>query len=195
MTGRQLRFTVLIALMTVTTGLACQTRVPEPEIVQQPEYLIGPEDVLNIVVWNNAALSSTVQVRPDGMISLPLVNDVQAEGLTPMALQEVLRKKLTDFLPSPEVSVIINDVRSFNVTVIGEVGKVGRLNLKSRTTVLEALALAGGFTPFASKSGIVILRHEEKTVKRIPFNYNKAIAEGGERENFYLKPGDIILVQ
>lgn len=195
MTGRQLRFAVLIALMTVTTGLACQTRVPEPEIVQQPEYLIGPEDVLNIVVWNNAALSSTVQVRPDGMISLPLVNDVQAEGLTPMALQEVLRKKLTDFLPSPEVSVIINDVRSFNVTVIGEVGKVGRLNLKSRTTVLEALALAGGFTPFASKSGIVILRHEEKTVKRIPFNYNKAIAEGGERENFYLKPGDIILVQ
>lgn len=93
------------------------------------------------------------------------------------------------------MSVIINDVRSFNVTVIGEVGKVGRLNLKSRTTVLEALALAGGFTPFASKSGIVILRHEEKTVKRIPFNYNKAIAEGGERENFYLKPGDIILVQ
>lgn len=86
MTGRQLRFAVLIALMTVTTGLACQTRVPEPEIVQQPEYLIGPEDVLNIVVWNNAALSSTVQVRPDGMISLPLVNDVQAEGLTPMAL-------------------------------------------------------------------------------------------------------------
>lgn len=196
MPDRQLRFAVLIVLMVVAIGPACQMRVPEPTTAQeQAEYLIGPEDALNIVVWNNAALSSVVQVRPDGMISLPLVNDVQAEGLTPMELRDILKKKLAEYLPSPEVSVIVNEVRSFNVTVIGEVSKAGRLNLKSRATVLEALALAGGFTQFASKSRIVILRHEGNTVKRIPFNYNKAIADGGEREDFYLKPGDIVLVQ
>ena len=156
------------------------------------EYKIGPEDVLNISVWKNEAISRTLPVRPDGMISLPLLNDVQAAGLTPMELREVLLKKLVEYMPAPEVSVIVQDVKSFKVAVIGEVSKPGRFLLKSRTTVLDLLAEVGGFSQFASRSRIAILRPEGKKFNRIPFNYNKAIA--GEQDNFYLQPGDIILV-
>src|SRR5207249_4439847 len=108
-------------------------------------YRIGPEDMLQISVWKNDALSKLVPVRPDGMISLPLLHDVQAAGLTPMELRDTLARKLTDFMPAPEVSVIVTDVRSFKVSVIGEVHKPARYELKGRTTVLDVLALAGGF--------------------------------------------------
>jgi len=154
-------------------------------------YRIGPEDVLQISVWKNDAMSRAVPVRPDGKISLPLLNDVQAAGLTALELREVLTKKLAEYMPSPEVSVIVTDVRSFKVSVIGEVARPGRYELKSWTTVLDVLALAGGFTQFAARSRIVILQPDGKAMKRIPFNYNKI---AGEQENFYLRNGDIVLV-
>jgi polysaccharide export outer membrane protein len=155
-------------------------------------YRIGPEDVLHISVWKNDVLSRAVPVRPDGKISLPLLNDVQAAGLSTLELREVLTRKLAEYMPSPEVSVIVSEIRSFKVSVIGEVSHPGRLELRSWTTVLDVLALAGGFTQFATRSKIVILQPDGKTVKRIPFNYNKALA--GEQENYYLRNGDIILV-
>ena len=158
------------------------------------QYRIGPEDTLAISVWKNEALSRTVPVLPDGMISMPLVHDVQAGGLTPMQLRDILVQKLNEFLPNPEVSVIVTEVKSFKVSVIGEVTKPARYELKSWTTVLDVLALAGGFTTFASRNRIVILRSEGKTMKRIPFNYNKVVASGGEGEDFHLRPGDIVLV-
>lgn len=170
------------------------------------DYRIGPEDVLQITVWKNEALTRAVPVRPDGKISLPLLNDVQVAGLTALELREVLTRKLAEYMPSPEVSVIVSEVRSFKVSVIGEVNRPARYELKSWATVLDALALAGGFTPFAARSRIVILRPEGNTVKRIPFNYNKLTASreslldrimnaGGEaQENFYLQNGDIVLV-
>ena len=154
-------------------------------------YRIGPEDMLQIFVWKNDAMSRTVPVRPDGKISLPLVNDVQAAGLTALELREDLTQKLTEYIPSPEVSVIVSDVRSFKVSVMGEIARPGRFELRSWTTVLDVLALAGGFTQFAGRSRIVILRPEGATMKRIPFNYNKL---SGEQENFYLRNGDIVLV-
>jgi polysaccharide export outer membrane protein len=154
-------------------------------------YRIGPEDVLQISVWKNEAVSRTVPVRPDGKISLPLLNDVQAAGLTPLELREVLTKKLAEYIPSPEVSVIVSDVRSFKVSVIGEVARPSRYELKSSATVLDVLALAGGFTQFAARSRIVILRPEGTTMKRIPFNYNKLTEK---QENFYLRNGDVVLV-
>jgi polysaccharide export outer membrane protein len=154
-------------------------------------YRIGPEDQLQISVWKNGELTRQVIVRPDGKISLPLVNDVQAAGLTPIELREVLTRKLAEYMPSPEVSVIVSDIRSFKVSIIGEVSRPGRYELKGWVTVLDALALAGGFTQFASRSRIVILQSDGKTMKRIPFNYNKV---AGEQENFYLRNGDIILV-
>ena len=147
--------------------------------------------MLQISVWKNEPMSRAVPVRPDGKISLPLLNDVQAAGLTALELREVLAKKLAEYMPSPEVSVIVSDVRSFKVSVIGEVARPGRFELKSWTTVLDVLALAGGFTQFASRSRIVILRPAATTMKRIPFNYNKL---AGEQENFYLRNGDIVLV-
>lgn len=169
------------------------------------EYRIGPEDLLQISVWKNEAMSRTVPVRPDGKISLPLLNDVQAAGLTALELRDVLTQKLTEYMPNPEVSVIVSEVRSFKVSVLGEVLKPGRYDLKSWSTVLDALALAGGFTPFAAKSKIVIFRPDGNTVKRIPFNYNKLTASegfldrilnaGGDvPENFYLQNGDVVLV-
>jgi polysaccharide biosynthesis/export protein len=154
-------------------------------------YRIGPEDQLQITVWKNGELTRQVLVRPDGKISLPLVNDVQAAGLTPHELREVLTRKLAEYLPSPEVSVIVSAVNSFKVTVIGEVSRPGRFELRGWVTVLDALALAGGFTPYASRSRIVILQSDGKTMKRIPFNYNKV---AGDQENFYLRNNDIILV-
>ena len=154
-------------------------------------YRIGPEDVLQISVWKNEALSRAATVRPDGMISLPLLNDVQASGLTALELREILTKRLAEYIPSPEVSVIVTEVRSLKVSVIGEVNRPGRFELKSWATVADALALAGGFTQFAARSRIVILHQDGATMKRIPFNYNKL---AGEQENFYLRNGDIVLV-
>ena len=166
-----------------------------PDNTRGPDaYRIGPEDTLLISVWKNHAITKTVPVRPDGMISLPLVQDVQAAGLTPMELRDALTKKLSEFMPSPEVSVILIEVRSFKVSVIGEVVKPSRYELKSRTTVLDVLAIAGGFNEFAKRNRVVILRPDGNVMKRIPFDYSKVITPGGEHLNFYLMPGDIILV-
>lgn len=168
------------------------TTTPEPETGQAPEtYRIGPEDLLQIAVWKNEAMTRTVPVRPDGKISLPLLNDVQAAGLTALELRKALTQKLSDFMPNPEVSVIVLEVRSFKVSVIGEITKPGRYELRSWATVVDVLALAGGFTQFASRSRIVVLRQEGTVIKRIPFNYNKL---AGDQENFYLRNGDIVLV-
>ena len=158
------------------------------------EYRIGPEDTLQISVWRNDAISKTVPVRPDGMISLPLLNEVKAAGLTAAELRQVLMQKLADYMPNPEVSVIVTDVRSFKVSVMGEVRKPARYELKSRTTILDVLALAGGFTEFAAQTRIVVLRPDGKTMKSIRFNYNKVVSSPGAQENFYMQPGDIVLV-
>jgi polysaccharide export outer membrane protein len=162
--------------------------------VSPDSYRIGPEDMLQIAVWKNEALSKLVPVRPDGMISLPLLHDVKAAGLTPMELRDILVRKLAEFMPAAEVSVIVTDVRSFKVSVIGEVHKPARYELKSGATVLDVLALAGGFNEFAARNRIVVLRHDGKAMRRVPFNYSKVIAAGGESENFYLQSGDIVLV-
>lgn len=157
-------------------------------------YRIGPEDTLLVSVWKNEAISKTVPVRPDGMISLPLLHDVTAAGLTPEQLRDVLIEKLSAYIPNPEVSVIVTDVRSFKVSVLGEVARPARYELKSWATVLDVIALAGGLNEFAARSRIIILRPEGKAMKRIPFNYNKVVAAGGEQENLALQPGDIVLV-
>jgi polysaccharide export outer membrane protein len=158
------------------------------------DYRIGPEDVLQISVWKNEGMSRTVPVRPDGMVSLPLLNDVLAAGLTPMQLRDVLMKKLAEYEPTPEISVIVQEVKSFKVSVIGEVAHPGRFELKSRTTVLDVIAQAGGFNQFASRARIVVLRTNGAGMKRVPFNYNKVISADGEHENLVLQPGDIVVV-
>ena len=198
----KLAWATLMVLLIVATTLAADQDAArslakdkvQDQVNGSNNYRIGPEDVLDISVWNNTAIARTVPVRPDGKISLPLVNDVQAAGLTPMQLREVLVGKLTAYIPRPEVSVIVREVHSFKVSVIGEVKKAGQYELKSRATVLDLIALAGGLTPFASPSRIVVLRQEGTTTTRIPFNYKKATSSTPPREDVALQPGDVIVV-
>jgi polysaccharide export outer membrane protein len=164
-----------------------------PATLSTAEYEIGPEDVLDISVWKNPELSRKVPVRPDGKISLPLVNDIQAAGLTPGELRQHLASKLTEFVPTPEVSVVVQEVQSLKVSVVGAVKTPGRFTLRSSATVLECLAMAQGLTEFANREKIVVLRQNGSTSQRIPFNYRK-VAEGSEQENFLIKAGDIIVV-
>ena len=210
MKPRRFFISLLALLLASSTAFAEEPAKPagngDNHVSALGDYRIGPEDLLQISVWKNETMSRSVPVRPDGKISVPLLNDVQAAGLTALELRDVLTQKLADYMPNPEVSVIVSEVRSFKISVVGEVTRPARYELKSWTTVLDALALAGGFTPFAARSRIVILRPEGSTVKRIPFNYNKVISSreslldrilnaGGEgQENFYLQNGDIVLV-
>jgi polysaccharide export outer membrane protein len=158
------------------------------------DYRIGPEDVLDILVWKNCPdLCRTVPVRPDGKLSLPLVNDVHAAGLTPSDLRQQLTERLTVFLPSPEVSVIVREVHSVKVAVVGAVKMPGHYEVNSPATVLELIARAQGLTEFASRDRIVVIRQNGASTTRIPFNYRK-VAEGNEHDNFYVRPGDIIVV-
>jgi polysaccharide export outer membrane protein len=158
------------------------------------EYLIGPEDVLDITVWKNCPdLCRTVPVRPDGKLSLPLVNDVQASGLTPMDLRQHLTDQLAEYIPSPEVSVIVREVHNFKVAVVGAVKMAGDYEIKSQATVLELIARAQGLTEFANRDKIVVLRQKGAKTDRIKFNYRK-VAEGDDEDNFYVRAGDIIVV-
>jgi polysaccharide export outer membrane protein len=161
---------------------------------ETPGYRIGPEDVLQVSVWSNDAVSRTAPVRPDGRISLPLLNDVQAAGLTPMELRAELTRRLAEYIPSPEVSVSVTDVRSFKVSVIGAVAKPGRYELRSAATVMDMLAMAEGFTQFAARSRIVVLRSEGGRVQRLPFDYDKVASGGSGQANFYVQPSDIVVV-
>ena len=156
------------------------------------DYKIGAEDVLDISVWKNPELSRTVPVRPDGKVSLPLVNDIQAAGLTPSRLRQELTRRLSEYVPSPEVAVIVREVHSAKVSVVGQVRNPGRYEVRSAATVLELIALAQGFTDFASRDRIVVLR-QNATPARITFNYRK-ITDGTEQDNFLVQPGDIIVV-
>ena len=187
---------ILAALVMAGCGAYLQAPAAAPSardtLVAPPEvYKIGPEDILMISVWKNDALTRTVAVRPDGKISFPLVNDVQAAGLSALELRDVLQQRLAPYIVAPEVAVVITEVRSLKVSVLGEVTRPGRFELKSWATVADALALAGGFTQFAARSRIVILRPEGTAMQRIPFNYNDL---AGGQENYYLRNGDIILV-
>jgi polysaccharide export outer membrane protein len=197
---RALALTAILTAFVVTDAAAQQRAAAQPPAAVKPkmapmleEYRIGPEDVLSISVWKNEAMSRVLPVRPDGMISLPLLDDVMAAGLTPTELRNVLAQKLTEYVPSPAVTVIVNDVKSFKVSVIGEVMRPARYELKSRTSVLDVLALAGGFNQFAARTRIVVLRQEGDKKIRIPFNYNR-VTSGSDEENVYLRPGDIVLV-
>ena len=156
------------------------------------DYKIGIDDVLDIAVWNNTTVSRTVPVRPDGKISLPLLNEVQAAGLTPSQLRASLMAKLVEYMPTPEVSVIVREVHSNKISVLGEVRKAGRYEISQRATVLDAVALAGGFNDFARRTKLVIMRQEGTGTKRIPINYNRIVAE--EEDNVILQPGDIVVV-
>src|SRR5262245_37823550 len=194
MMTRTLCAAVVLAVVCAQPALAWQasgTLRPGTELAG--DYRIGPEDVLEIGVWKNSGISRVVTVRPDGMVSLPLINDVKAAGLTPFQLRQEVARKLRDYVPSPSVSVIVSDVRSFKVSVLGEVVRQDRYELRSPTTILDVIAMAGGFNQFAAPARIVVLRRDADGRERIPFNYNRVVS-GITNDVLYLQPGDIVFV-
>lgn len=156
-------------------------------------YVIGPADVLKVNVWKEPDVSSSVAVRPDGKISLPLINDVQAAGLTPMKLASNIGEALKKYISDPDVTVIVTAPNSQRLYVVGEVNRPGEVDLLPNTTVLDALASAGGLTQFAHGKKIFILRTEGAKQVRYHFNYHAAI-KGDLGQNIALQPGDTIVV-
>lgn len=158
-------------------------------------YRIGAGDLLRIAVWNDKELDRTVTVRPDGNISFPLLNDVAAAGLTPMQLQGAMTSGLRRYVSDPQVSVVVQEIRSFQVSVLGQVQHPGRYELQSNSaTVLDVLAEAGGFTSFAARTEVRVLRQGPDGTRRIPFHYRKAVSAAPGTADFCVQPGDIIIV-
>jgi polysaccharide export outer membrane protein len=158
-------------------------------------FVIGVEDVLNINVWKEPEMSRAVPVRPDGMITLPLIGEVKAKGLTPVELQDQITASLRKFMSDPQVTVIVAEVRSLTFNVVGQVLKPGYYPLTRRMTVLDAIALSGGFQPFAKQKKVYVLRTQAdgKQVK-IPFNYKDVIKGKRPDENIELQPRDTLVV-
>ena len=165
-------------------------------LIVTTDYIIGPEDVLDITVWKNADLSKTVQVRPDGRISLPLIGDVVAVSRTSAQLTEEISTRLKSYMENPTVSIVVKEVNSYAIFVLGEVVKPGRFPLKSKTTLLQAITLASGFTPVASRNKIVIFRFAKDgdPLMKIKASYDDIVLRDGANQNIELKPGDTIVV-
>ena len=188
-------------LLGIPMGCASVSREALDEAAKpvSKEFLLGPEDVLEVTVWRNQDLSRTVVVRPDGRISLPLIGDVQASGLNASQVAAKIAARLTEFKENPNVSVSLKEVNSYFIYVLGEVQKPGKYPLKSYATVLQGISMAGGFTLYASKNKMQVIRTHtnedgQENQIRIPVPYNELVAGKGEIENFILKSGDTIVV-
>jgi polysaccharide export outer membrane protein len=157
------------------------------------QYIIGPEDVLLIYVWREEAFTKTLPVRTDGKISLPLLDDIQAVGLTPLQLKEALTDKLKDFVESPIVTVTVMEANSFKVYVSGEVKQPGVQRIRSEITLVKLIIMAGGFTEWANQKKILIITKEKGAEKRITANYKKIVE--GEEPDIVIKRGDTVIVR
>ena len=180
-------------------GCVQQTGSVAKDTASSSEFLLGPEDVLDVTVWRNQDLSRQVVVRPDGMISMPLIGDIHASGMTANQLAAKIAERLKDYKENPSVTVSVKEVNSYSIYVLGEVQKPGKYQLKTQTSVLQAIAVAGGFTVFASKNKMQVVTTEpngdgKPHEIRIPVSYNELLTGKGERGNFILKAGDIVVV-
>jgi polysaccharide export outer membrane protein len=158
-----------------------------------PQYRMGPEDVLRVSVWENKDLTLDLVVRPDGKISMPLIQDVVAEGKTAAELADTIQRRLLTFIKDPQVSVIVLQVNAPKYYVIGNVTRPGTYPLRGETSILQALSLAGGFTQFASTRSIKLIRNTSGKQEVRKVNYNDMIDEGG-KGNYLLRSGDTIVV-
>jgi polysaccharide export outer membrane protein len=203
----------LAALLGIGTAASCAAQAAKPILTPTPEpatpaqapaaaqaapevdssYVIGPEDVLQVTVWKETSLSGTFPVRPDGMISMVLLGDVRAAGLTPSALATRLTTEYKKYIQDPLVTVLVQQVNSQRIYLVGEVGKVGPVALTPGMTPLQAIASAGGLTPYAHKKSIYILRGPQGKQEKIPFNY-KAALRGDAAQNIALQPNDTVVV-
>ncbi|MFH1017332.1 MAG: polysaccharide biosynthesis/export family protein [Pseudomonadota bacterium] len=158
------------------------------------EYGIGPDDTLLVDVWKHPELSREVIVRPDGFISLPLVNDVRASGVTARDLSTLLKARFKDFVEDPEVAVAVKIANSYKIYVVGKVATSGMFTVKTPTSVLQAVAMAGGFTPFASPDNMLVLRKENGQDIRLDASYDDIVKGRHPEKNITLRPGDTLVV-
>ena len=168
---------------------------PVPAATLPADYVIGVQDVLSVVFWREKEMSAEVIVRPDGKISLPMLNDIIAAGLTPEALAAVVAKAGEKLVRDAGVTVIVKDIRSRKIYIIGEVSRPGTFQLGSEMTVLQALGEAGGFIEGADKGDVIIVRNEGGKEQRFKFNYNEVVNGKNPAQNIRLLPGDTIIVR
>lgn len=194
--------TIWVLLIGITTCAMAQekkaattdkTKAPKGEISANSDtYIIGAEDVLNIYVWKEESMTKTVPVRIDGKISLPLVDDIQADGLTPLKLKEVITEKLKSYIDNPTVTVTVIEANSYKIYLSGEVKTPGVMRIRSQTTLLKTIITAGGFTEWANKRKILIIKNVNGKEKRITANYNKIV--DGDEPDIIIDRGDTIIV-
>jgi len=170
------------------------TSKPARATTDDPNYSIAPEDVLTIDVWKEPEISRTVPVRRDGKISLPLLNDVQAAGLTPTQLGAEIVEKLRATIVHPQVTVIVAQMSSLRIYILGQVTRGGAYPLVPDMTAVQALSIAGGLTPFAKRKKIYVMRTENGETKMLPVNYQEVVNGRQSQQNVLLKPGDTIVV-
>ncbi len=174
-----------------TKGAKPAEAVQEP--AGAPDYVIGADDTLHISVWKEPDLSETLPVRPDGKISMPLLNDIPAAGLTPLQLRDSITEKLKKYIADPRVTVVVTAMNSRRIFVTGEVMHTGPMVLLPHMTMLQALAQAG-FTQFANPKEIYLLRTENGKQQKLPFNYKEVVKGNHPEQNMELKPGDTVVV-
>jgi polysaccharide export outer membrane protein len=195
---------MLFIFLALAATPACKTTgeyvwvddLPQAPRVQDREYVIQPGDTISVRVWGQEGMSTKGKVRPDGRISVPFVNDIEAAGATPAALAKTIQAKLKDFIVNPVVTVTLDDSRPVQVSVLGEVVKPGSFILDQNSGVLQALAVAGGMTPFASKDAIMVIRQrpEGGSPLRIRFSYDSLVQLKGRGAAFRLQGGDVVVV-
>lgn len=195
---KNMSFCMVVAMFLILT--TCATSSADPKLAQEivqvtNDYLLGPEDILEISVWKDEALTKQVVVRPDGKISFPLVGDIQASGRTTKQLQEELTEKITEYVPDPVVTVMVLEVNSLKVYVVGKVTQPGEYKVGKCINVMQALSMAGGLTPFADSDDIVILRNNGGKQEKIKFDYGN-VSKGKDLEkNIELQAGDVVVVR
>ncbi|HYU47529.1 MAG TPA: polysaccharide biosynthesis/export family protein [Terriglobales bacterium] len=175
------------------SGNSAAMATSSPSSLAGPEYVIGPEDVLHIAVWKEAELTATLPVRPDGKISLPLLNDVQAAGLTAIQLGGSVTDKLKKYIADPRVTVVVTQINSKRIYMVGEVAHTGPMAMLPNMTALQALSSAG-LTQFANTKRIYVLRMENGRQQKMPVNYRKLVKGEQMEQNYVLQPGDTIVV-
>jgi polysaccharide export outer membrane protein len=180
----------VLFLLAVQAGMA---QIPAPAR-PEPLYVIQPNDMLEIFVWKEPDLTRKVLVRPDGRVSFPLVQDMQAAGISPGELKVQVEKKLSEFLSAPEVTIIVEAINSYRVYVLGKVQKPGVVSIEKPVTVLQALALAGGFQDFARDQEMTVIRTAANENFTFDFNYRDVVKGKKPEQNILLRSGDVVVV-
>jgi polysaccharide export outer membrane protein len=197
-----LSWTLTVTIVLGVVGCAEKKGNYEVDLMAPSEFFLGPEDVLKVTVWKSPDLSGEVTIRPDGTITMPLIGDVPAAGLTAAVLAKRIGDRLTDYVSSPIVTVQAKEINSYFIYVLGEVVRPGKYPLKSYANVVQGISLAGGFGPFASKNKIKVLRNvntgpegrEKKRQIEIPVHYDDILKGTAVPGNFFLRSGDVIVV-